>query len=40
MLPGNSQSTDVGVDCWSYRPVTLAQIRAALESEPLTAIVP
>lgn len=29
-LPGNSRSTDVGVDCWDYRPVSLAQIKARL----------
>ena len=40
MLPGNSQSTDVGVDCWAYRPVTLVQIKEALEREPPTGMVP
>ncbi len=24
-LPGTSQSLDIGVDCWDYRPVTLDQ---------------
>ncbi|MCP5120396.1 MAG: metallophosphoesterase [bacterium] len=33
-LPGNSQSLDVGVDCWDYRPVDLAQIRARLATLP------
>lgn len=26
-LPGDSQSCDVGVDCWDYRPVSLDEIR-------------
>lgn len=26
-LPGTTQSQDVGVDAWAYRPVTLAEIR-------------
>nr|MDJ0948647.1 metallophosphoesterase family protein [Alphaproteobacteria bacterium] len=33
-LPGNSQSLDVGVDCWNYLPVDLAQIRARLATLP------
>jgi calcineurin-like phosphoesterase family protein len=33
-LPGNSQSTDVGVDAWSFRPTTLQQIQARLASQP------
>jgi calcineurin-like phosphoesterase family protein len=31
-LPGNALCTDVGVDCWSFRPVTLPTIRTALEA--------
>ncbi len=36
-LPPTTQSCDVGVDAWAYRPVTLAEIRerlAAVEEEP------
>lgn len=33
-LPGDSRSLDVGVDCWGYRPVTLAEIRERLASTP------
>jgi calcineurin-like phosphoesterase family protein len=33
-MPGNSQSLDVGVDCWDYRPVTLAEIQARLKTLP------
>ncbi len=33
-LPGNSQSTDVGVDCWNYYPVDLAQILSRLATLP------
>lgn len=34
-LPGNSQSTDVGVDCWDYAPCNLDQILFRLsQSEP------
>jgi len=29
-LPGTAASTDVGVDCFGYRPVTLAEIRVRL----------
>lgn len=29
-LPGTAASTDVGVDCFDFRPVTLDQIRARL----------
>lgn len=25
-LPGNNQSTDVGVDCWDYSPCSLDQV--------------
>jgi calcineurin-like phosphoesterase family protein len=25
-LPGDSQSCDVGVDCWGFRPVSLEEI--------------
>lgn len=33
-LPGNSQSLDVGVDCWSYRPVGLDDILARMAATP------
>lgn len=33
-LPGNSMSTDVGVDCCNLRPVTLAEIKARLALLP------
>lgn len=33
-LPGNDQSLDVGTDCWNYRPVTLAEIKARLATLP------
>jgi calcineurin-like phosphoesterase family protein len=33
-LPGNSQSLDVGVDCWGMRPVTLDEILARMETLP------
>lgn len=33
-LPGNSQSLDVGVDCWDYRPVDIHQIRERMETLP------
>jgi calcineurin-like phosphoesterase family protein len=33
-LPGTSQSADVGVDCWGYVPVDLAQIRQRLVKQP------
>jgi calcineurin-like phosphoesterase family protein len=39
-LPGNAQSLDVGVDCWDFRPVTLAEIKEVLEREPSTGMVP
>jgi calcineurin-like phosphoesterase family protein len=39
-LPGNSQSLDVGVDCWDYRPISLPQIREVLEREPSAGMVP
>ena len=29
-LPGTATSTDVGVDCFGYRPVTLDEIRVRL----------
>lgn len=29
-LPGDSQCTDVGVDCWDFRPVSLDEIKARL----------
>lgn len=33
-LPGDSQSCDVGVDCWDFRPVTLDEIKARLATLP------
>lgn len=33
-LPGDSQSCDVGVDCWDYQPVSLAEIKARLATLP------
>lgn len=33
-LPGDSQSCDVGVDCWSFAPVSLDMIRMKLETQP------
>lgn len=33
-MPGNSQSLDVGVDCWDYRPVTLEEIQARMAKLP------
>lgn len=33
-LPGTSQSLDVGVDCWDYRPVNLDQIVARMATLP------
>lgn len=39
-LPGNSQCLDVGVDCWGFRPVTLAEIKAKLDAEPPVGMVP
>lgn len=33
-LPGDSQSTDVGVDCWDFRPVSLAEIKERLATLP------
>lgn len=33
-LPGDSQSCDVGVDAWSYRPVSLDEIEARLATLP------
>lgn len=29
-LPGDSQSSDVGVDCWNFKPVSLEEIRERL----------
>lgn len=34
-LPGCSQSLDVGVDVWDFRPVTLDEIRVRMETLPL-----
>jgi calcineurin-like phosphoesterase family protein len=33
-LPGDSQSLDVGVDCWDFRPVSLGEIKARLATLP------
>lgn len=33
-LPGTSRSCDVGLDCWGYRPVNLAEIRERLAATP------
>lgn len=33
-LQGNSQSCDVGVDCWDYAPVTYKEIKQRLQSLP------
>ena len=33
-LPGDSQSCDVGMDCWGFCPVTLAQILPHLRGLP------
>ena len=32
-LPGIGRSLDVGVDCWDFRPVTLAELRPVLERQ-------
>ena len=32
-MPGNALSTDVGVDCWGYTPVTLPTIKARLAQQ-------
>lgn len=34
-LPGDSQSCDVGVDCWSFAPVSLDEIRSRLGAHPM-----
>lgn len=33
-LPGDHQSCDVGVDCWSFAPVSLDEIKIRLRSHP------
>jgi calcineurin-like phosphoesterase family protein len=33
-LPGSSSSLDVGVDCWGFCPVAIAQIRQRLATQP------
>lgn len=33
-LPGDSQSLDVGVDCWDFRPVSLDEIKQRLATLP------
>ncbi len=33
-LPGDSQSCDVGVDCWGFFPVTLDEIKARIATLP------
>lgn len=32
-LPATARSCDVGVDCWGYRPVRLAEIREVLDEQ-------
>jgi calcineurin-like phosphoesterase family protein len=34
-LPGCRQSTDVGVDSWDFRPVSIEQIEARLATQPV-----
>lgn len=34
LLQGNSQCTDVGVDCWKYQPVSLTEIKEFLATQP------
>ena len=34
-LPGDSQSCDVGVDCWDFKPVSLPEIKARLATLPV-----
>ncbi|WP_019904788.1 metallophosphoesterase [Methylobacterium sp. 77] len=36
-LPGTATSTDVGVDCFGFRPVTLAEIRVRLAENAMAA---
>ena len=33
-LPGDSQSLDVGVDAWDFRPVTLEEVKSRLATNP------
>ena len=33
-LPGDRQSLDVGVDCWNFYPVSLADIKQRMETLP------
>lgn len=33
-LPGNSQSLDVGVDCWDFSPTSLGEIEERLKTLP------
>jgi calcineurin-like phosphoesterase family protein len=33
-LPGDSQSCDVGVDCWGFAPVSIDEIRVQLARSP------
>jgi calcineurin-like phosphoesterase family protein len=33
-MPGNSQSLDVGVDCWNYKPVTYDEITKRMSTLP------
>ncbi len=35
-LPGHGASTDVGVDCWDWRPVTFEVIRERIAMQPET----
>lgn len=33
-LPGDSQSADVGVDCWAFAPVSLPEIKERISTQP------
>lgn len=33
-LPGDSQSLDVGVDCWDFTPVNIEQVRDRMKTMP------
>jgi len=39
-LPGNAFCTDVGVDCFDFRPVALPEIRTVLERDPALGVKP
>lgn len=34
LMPGNSQSLDVGVDCWNYCPINFVEIQQRLATLP------